>query len=108
MTRKNPTIIAPKAGWKAHTYYLVEVCFNPSNPCFLAIFHSGFLNGRDGGPGGYNEIGFMDQSSDIGDIVFLRVVRELVTISPTTPRPASVNWHLCPAMNADSFDLTPL
>ena len=43
----------PIGGWKEQTYYWIKVQLFESNPPFPAIFYSGFLNGKDGQPGGY-------------------------------------------------------
>lgn len=45
---------APEGGWKPQTYYVVLVQFRPTNSPHRSIFYSGFLNGNDGGPGGYS------------------------------------------------------
>lgn len=50
----NRTIILPEEGWEPRTWYQVEVSFNRNNPIHLALLFTGFLNGRDGGPGGYH------------------------------------------------------
>jgi|PlaIllAssembly_1097288.scaffolds.fasta_scaffold09012_1 hypothetical protein len=43
----------PEGGWKANTYYKVHVTLFKGNCPHEAIFYTGFLNGRNGGPGGY-------------------------------------------------------
>lgn len=108
MTRKNPTIIPPKAGWKPQTYYLVEVCCNPNNPCFAGVFYTGFLNGRDNGPGGYNQIVSCEGDVSISNIVFLKAIKELVTISSVTGHPECTNRSKCPYDEKAIFDLTPV
>ena len=45
---------APPGGWIERAYYVVMVKLNSSNVPHKAIFYTGFLNGDDGGPGGYS------------------------------------------------------
>jgi hypothetical protein len=49
-------IIPPPDGWKERTYYVVDVAFGQHNPVHRAIFYTGFLNGPNGMPGGYESI----------------------------------------------------
>lgn len=74
---KTRIIIPPIGGWKERTWYVVEVSFNPHNPTFGALFFTGFLNGPNGGPGGYNEIAGLEDKTDIGSVHYLRALREL-------------------------------
>lgn len=41
---KNPAIYPPADGWKAHTLYLVAVCYRGSNPIHKAYLQVGFLD----------------------------------------------------------------
>lgn len=50
------TIIPPPNGWKPRTYYTVEVAWTEHNVIHKAVFYTGFLNGPNGEPGGYNQI----------------------------------------------------
>jgi hypothetical protein len=46
----------PEGGWEERSYYVVDVSFHYGNPIHRSIFYTGFLNGKDGGPGGYNQV----------------------------------------------------
>lgn len=50
------TVTPPLGGWKERTYYVVRVAWNKGNPIHKAVFFTGFLNGPDGGPGGYSKV----------------------------------------------------
>lgn len=68
-------IIEPKQGWRENSYYAVEASFSSTNPIHRYIFYTGFLNGKDGGPGGYNI--FLSSSNvdgiyTISDVYYLR------------------------------------
>lgn len=72
------TIIGPKEGWAPETYYVVEVSVGKSNPIHKAIFFSGFLNGGEGQPGGYNQIwNPTSEPQYFSTIHYLRVVEKL-------------------------------
>lgn len=73
------TIIVPAGGWKPQTVYWVLVAFNKNNPIHYAIFYSGFLNGKDKAPGGYNSIFAPTHNyvHHLGNLHFLEVVKEL-------------------------------
>ena len=73
------TIVIPDGGWKPQTVYWVLVAFNKFNPIHYAVFYSGFLNGKDNGPGGYNSIfaPTHDSTHHIGQLHFLEVIKEL-------------------------------
>ncbi len=77
---KTQTIIPPKDGWKAHTYYQVRVAHNPHNPVHEAVFAVGFLN-EDGRPGGYSLIwnSTYDSPEPCEHVHYLGVVMELFT-----------------------------
>lgn len=64
---KEKTVIAPEGGWRASTYYVVDVAYSKTNPIHRAIFYSGFLNGNSAGtePGGYNAI--WNASYEVGE-----------------------------------------
>lgn len=74
-------IIPPEDGWKPNTLYLVNVCFSDANPVHQAYFYSGFLNGADGGPGGYNAIwssGYEQHKHlELKDVYYMRVLKAL-------------------------------
>ncbi len=74
-------IIPPLNGWKEQTYYKVEASFNRQNPISEYIFYSGFLNGKNGEPGGYNQIwnGSMEDFHTINDVYYMKVIGELTT-----------------------------
>jgi len=44
-TPKQHHIIPPDGGWKAHTYYQVEVKWESNNPVHYALLAVGFLSG---------------------------------------------------------------
>ena len=46
-------VVPPVDGWNSQTYYKALVACNKHNPCYEAIVYSGFLNGKNGSPGGY-------------------------------------------------------
>jgi len=79
-----PNKISPPEGWKAHTYYLVEVSFGPGNPVHLAIFAVGFLgaNSPEGIPGNYSEVwcNSYDHAYHYRDVYYLKAIKELITI----------------------------
>lgn len=77
------SLVIPVGGWKEQTVYLVDVSYNASNPIHRCLFYTGFLNGPDGGPGGYARL-----LPPVGDIeypdkspYYMRVVSEVVTKS---------------------------
>ncbi|MGE4486343.1 MAG: hypothetical protein AB7C95_00785 [Synergistaceae bacterium] len=76
---KGPRITPPVEGWEAEAYYEVEVAYGKTNSIHMAIFYTGFLNGEDGGPGGYNELWspLYDKLHNIGDVYYLRVIQKL-------------------------------
>ena len=111
-------IIPPVEGWEEHTLYLVEVAFNDQNPVHLAFLEIGFLNGPDGGPGGYCEIWCNNYGSagSLADAHFLRVVKKLhsrdsiwVTCEPSTePVAVSVTepkfrYHMVPCRRGNGW-----
>lgn len=59
------TIIPPGGGWEPRTYYVVDVAFSSHNVVHRSIFYSGFLNGDNEGPGGYNVV--WNASYEVGD-----------------------------------------
>jgi hypothetical protein len=63
--------------FKEKTYYVVEIAMNMNNPIFQDIFHTGFLNGKNGMPGGYN--GFFQADGEFKDITYMKVISELDT-----------------------------
>jgi hypothetical protein len=76
-------IIPPRNGWKACSWYLVDVSYNDGNPIHRQLFYTGFLNGNEKGtkPGGYNFItaqGDSDYGHKINDIYYMRAIRLLV------------------------------
>jgi len=46
-------LAAPEGGWKAGSFYLVEVAWSCHNPIHRCVFFSGFLTDT-GQPGGYS------------------------------------------------------
>jgi len=76
---KKKYIIPPDIGWQPNTYYLVDVSYNSGNPVHQAIFFTGFLNGNDGDPGGYNRLfsGNYDEDTTISDVYYMRAIEVL-------------------------------
>lgn len=72
-------VIPPSKGWKENTYYKVEASFHKYNPISEYIFYTGFLNGKNGQPGGYNQIwyGAMENHSTITDVYYMKAIGEL-------------------------------
>jgi len=85
MTRSSlpPTckIIPPKDGWKASTYYVVEVAYKSSNPIHRSILYTGFLN-KDGTPGSYSAIfnGTSVHNQRYENVYYLRYISEIPNI----------------------------
>jgi hypothetical protein len=63
--------------FKPRTYYNVEIAMNMNNPIFQDIFYTGFLNGEDKTPGGYN--GFFQADGEFRDVKYMKVISELDT-----------------------------
>lgn len=81
---RKPQILMPQGGWKSNTWYLVRVkCFE-SNPEHFALFYSGFLNGADGGPGGYSGVVAINSAHsdepypDLKDLYYFNPIKPLV------------------------------
>lgn len=76
-------VIPPEEGWKENTYYIVDVAFNRHNPVHKAIFFTGFLNGRDGGPGGYNQLfnPSWEGHQELGDMYYVKAVELLENVT---------------------------
>lgn len=74
---KQQFIIMNGFEFKEQTYYVVEVSMNGGNPIFQDIFYTGFLNGTDGTPGGYNN--FMTDDKEFKDVYYFRIVSEINT-----------------------------
>lgn len=82
MNLKHPKRIAPAGGWKPQTYYVCEVAFSADNVIHKAIFYTGFLNGRNGEPEGYNGFvegsGYEDGAPKYRDAYYVRPIIELL------------------------------
>tara|TARA_R110000744_G_scaffold213608_1_gene332475 strand:- start:302 stop:583 length:282 start_codon:yes stop_codon:yes gene_type:complete len=73
-------IIPPRNGWMENTFYLVEVKLYGTNVTHRSIFYSGFINGFENRPGGYNCImnpTYEDERYKINNIKYLKVIRRL-------------------------------
>ncbi len=81
---KTRTIIPPADGWAPQTYYIVEAAFSISNPIHDYIFFSGFLNGKDHGPGGYNHFtsAGMEDYLEIHNAHYLKVKEAIALDTP--------------------------
>ena len=68
----------PEGGWKAQTWYLVNVAFNPTNPVHRAVLAVGFMH--DDGPGAYTAIynPSYDCVEKFEHVYYLRVEREIL------------------------------
>ncbi len=79
-----PNKIPPPEGWKAHTYYLVEVSFGSHNAVHLSILAVGFLgiNSPKGMPGNYSEVwnNTYGKIYHYEDVHYIKAIKELVTI----------------------------
>lgn len=70
-------IAPPVGGWKAKTYYAVDVAFSKTNPIHRVVFYTGYLT-EDGRPNGYNRFfTFGTDRLEYIDAYFLHAVREL-------------------------------
>ncbi len=74
---KNQYIIMNGFEFKERTCYVVEVAMHGSNPIFQDIFYTGFLNGPDKSPGGYNRI--IQTDTEFKDLYYMKIIRELNT-----------------------------
>lgn len=80
MKNKTQLILGPGAGWKAQTYYIVNVSYSENNVIHKALFFTGFLN--NGKPGSYNSIhcpGY-ERPHRIEEVYSLEVKHELYTL----------------------------
>lgn len=75
---RTQTIIPPEGGWKRRSWYLVEASFNSGNPIHRRLFYTGFLNGEDSGPGGYNYLPDQEDHLEISDVYYMKAVRLIV------------------------------
>lgn len=77
-----PRRLEPLGGWKAHTYYVCRVAFSANNVIHNAIFYTGFLNGKNGGPGGYNgfvtQAGYEGEAPEYHEAFYVRPLVELM------------------------------
>lgn len=79
MPPKERTIIPPVDGWKPQTYYIVEAAFSTTNPIYEYVFFSGFLNGKEETPGGYNHFDITDKYMEIHLAHYLKVKEAIAT-----------------------------
>lgn len=72
----------PKGGWKESTYYVCNVAFSSHNVIHRAMFFTGFLNGKNGNPGGYNgfvcRAGYEDGAPKYTDAFYVEPLYELM------------------------------
>lgn len=81
---KRGTIIPPKDGWQAHTWYLADIACNSTNVIHRSFFYSGFLTGINyKTPGGYNGavcINYADNDpQSIEKLYYLKIIKRLFT-----------------------------
>lgn len=72
---KKQYIIMNGFEFKPKTYYNVEIAMNMNNPIFQDIFYTGFLNGEDDTPGGYNK--FFQANVEFRDVKYMKVISEI-------------------------------
>ena len=72
-------IIPPENGWRAEAYYVVDIAVRSTNIIHRSIFYTGFLNGKDDAPGGYNKVfnPTYDSCLEIKDAYYMRAIREI-------------------------------
>lgn len=79
---KKPLRKEPKGGWKESTYYICNVAFSSHNVIHRAMFYTGFLNGNNGTPGGYNgfvcRAGYEDGPLKYTDAFYVEPLYELM------------------------------
>ena len=72
----------PKGGWKESTYYVCNVAFSSHNVIHRAMFFTGFLNGKNGTPGGYNgfvcRAGYEDGAPKYTDAFYQLIAKNTV------------------------------
>jgi hypothetical protein len=77
-------IFPPEGGWRPHTWYLVDVSVKYGNPVHRALMYTGFLNGKDGQPGGYHGIFSANVApidhGDVGTIYSYRYIKAIKVI----------------------------
>lgn len=77
---KQKTIILPDGGWRERSYYVVDVAYNAQNPVHRSILYTGFLNGPEGTPGGYEEIfnPTAEEKLSFRNVHYLKAISEIV------------------------------
>ena len=75
------TIIPPADGWRPQTYYIVEASFSTTNPIHDYVFFSGFLNGKEDTPGGYNHFDITDEYTEIHAAHYLKVKAAIAVVT---------------------------
>lgn len=63
--------------FKERTHYVVEISVCNGNPIFQDIFYTGFLNGENKTPGGYNN--YMKSDKEFKDMFYMKVISEIDT-----------------------------
>ena len=80
---------APRGGWVAHTWYLVEVCYSADyNPVHRALLYTGFLS--RGKPAGYNCIvpatsGVSSEQEDYNSTPYILPIKVLLSRKDCDP-----------------------
>ena len=77
---KKQTIIPPKDGWEAQSWYLIEVSFFPGNPVHPKLFYTGFLTSQ-GQPAGYNYLADDERLYQIHEVYYMKAIRQLISKS---------------------------
>ena len=72
---KKQHIITNDLKFEEQSYYVVEIAMGANNPIHQDIFYTGFLNGKNESPGGYNK--FFHAECEIKDVYYLNVIRKI-------------------------------
>lgn len=76
-----PGVHIPTRGWKERCCYLVHISYAKENPIHRAVLYTGFLNGKNNGPGGYAQLwcGGYEEAINYSErrIYYLSVIRQL-------------------------------
>lgn len=80
LVKKRSIEVPDEGGWEPHTFYAVLVSVSPNNPIWGAILYTGFLNGPDGGPGGYASVwngGTDESTTPFHRLHYLKILHKL-------------------------------
>ena len=74
---KKSKIILPVNGLKPSTTYIVEAAFSQNNVIHRMLFYTGFLNGQNKTPGGYNEFLRTEDHLEYHNAYFLEFIEPI-------------------------------